>query len=409
VPTPALVITRFQLPDPASGSEDFEEGSGAMPDGWGVDQWEQRSAFTWEQAGVGRDGSRCVSIETIDPDGNDARWTRTLQLTPEGWYSLSGWVRGERLSNATGDLAANLSLMDSWQVSSSGPGTFDWTKLDLTLQANVSGEVTIACRLGCWGSLVTGKAYFDDLTITPLTRYEGQHHYLILEEADIAASGISDAALAGWQARLDQVYEAYAQLVGDVPFDGQRIGIAAVRQYPGGWAVAGNPIRWHQPYVSESLYIIANEGDWSFGVVHELGHDFDLDYRWVWDAELLANVKLESIVEALDATVVFDGQSYQGEELRDVFAASYAEARSRGEYNWAVIHVRFAELRDDYGWELFQQAFRAYPAASDPACPVSRLDKFLLFIDILSQISGADIQARFEEGEWEWMTNDLSE
>ena len=233
---------------------------------------------------------------------------------------------------------------------------------------------------------------------------EGRHIILKLYAEDMALLDDPKA----WVDKLDRAYEALADLVGDVPFDGEKITITSADDLHGAWARCGNPIKWKREYIGKSFQENVNKGDWLFGIVHEISHNFDLDYRWVWDAELWANIKLEFVVEALDATVVFYWQAYRGEELRSVFANSYADARSRGEYNWAVIHVRFAELRDDYGWEPFKEAFRAYPPESDPDCPSSLLGKFLLFIDLLSEASGEDIQARFETGEWEWMVGDLS-
>jgi hypothetical protein len=262
--------------------------------------------------------------------------------------------------------------------------------------------------LGYWGSLATGKAYFDDIEITPLTKREGQNHYLVLEDADIASSGITEEELARWQDNLDRAYEAYADLVGGVPYSGEKIGIVSVRQYPGGWAVAGNPVQWHQPYVRDTLSAVKN-GDWSFGILHELGHDFDLDYRWAWDAEFMANLKMEYVVETLDARVYMEGIWYQGEELRNFYGDQYLRNKHEGKYDGTVLHYRFAELRDTHGWDPFKQTFREYLAIPWEDLPATRLDKFLRFIEILSATSGEDVQSRFDPGEWDWVIDQLAE
>ena len=357
---------------------------------------------------MGHNGSRCISVQTTHPEGNDAAWTYAIDLEPGAWYNLSGWIKGENLENPSGEIAANICIMGTWESTTPRSGTFDWAEEYLTFQASETGEVRIGCRLGYWGSLATGKAYFDDIEITPLAKREGQNHYLALEDADIASSGITEEELAQWQDNLDRAYEAYADLVGDVPYGGEKIGIVSVRQYPGGWAVAGNPIRWHQPYVRDTLSAVKN-GDWSFGILHELGHDFDLDYRWAWDAEFMANLKMEYVVEVLDARVYMEGNWYQGEELRNFYGDQYLRNKQEGKYDGSVLHYRFAELRDAHGWDPFKQTFREYLAIPTGDLPVTRLDQFLRFIDILSAASGEDVQSRFDPGEWDWVISQLAE
>ena len=297
------------------------------------------------------------------------RGTQPVKLQPQAWYNLSGWIKGEQLKNVSGSTTANLSIMDTW--ASSGPlsGTFDWTQTFVTFQAKESGEVRVGCRLGHWGSGAIGKAYFDGLAITRLRRREGLKHYLVVEEEDIVSSGISTKELGQWQHNLDAAYDAYADLVGGVPFEGQRIGIVSVRQYPGGWAVAGNPIQWHRPYVRRTFEAIRQEGDWSFGILHELGHDFDLKYRWVWDAEFMANFKMEYVVEKLDA-VVRAGESFRrGKELSGYFCREYDQHRRDNQFHMGVLHLRLAELRNDHGWGPFKVTFRKFNAMPKDELP----------------------------------------
>jgi hypothetical protein len=43
----------------------------------------------------------------------------------------------------------------------------DWTRVEFLFQAS-SETAVIACRLGHWGSIVTGVARFDDVSVVPL-------------------------------------------------------------------------------------------------------------------------------------------------------------------------------------------------------------------------------------------------
>jgi hypothetical protein len=46
-------------------------------------------------------------------------------------------------------------------------GSFDWQLAEFTFTA-VSDTATIGCRLGHFGNTVTGKAWFDDISLTEL-------------------------------------------------------------------------------------------------------------------------------------------------------------------------------------------------------------------------------------------------
>jgi hypothetical protein len=150
---------------------DFQIGLGS-PIGWQTESFKPTSALDWELPGTGRDGSRCISIEA-GSDLNDARWMQDLTgLVPNGRYLLKGWVKGEAIVLDQGaTVGANLCAMGGWEhTEPSMTGTFDWTELQLYLTANSEGKLTVACRLGFWGSLAGGKAWFDDVTLiyTPI-------------------------------------------------------------------------------------------------------------------------------------------------------------------------------------------------------------------------------------------------
>lgn len=76
-------------------------------------------------------------------------------------------------------------------------------------------------------------------------------------------------------------YESYLDLVGSAPYAGEKIKVLSTRNYPGGWAVAGNPILWCQPYVRGELERVNANDDWSFGILNEIGigaHDYQIAF-----------------------------------------------------------------------------------------------------------------------------------
>ena len=123
------------------------------------------SAFKWETAG--RSG-RCVSVENTVQ--NDARWEQQITgLVPGKTYRLSCYIKGQNISLNGNTIGATVCLMGAFEYSPTLLyGTFDWTQVSLDFVAPASGTVTVGVRLGFFGSLVTGKAWFDDLTLVQI-------------------------------------------------------------------------------------------------------------------------------------------------------------------------------------------------------------------------------------------------
>jgi hypothetical protein len=256
---------------------------------------------------------------------------------------------------------------------------------------------------------VTGTAYCDDISVDVGASYrvvEGRNIALYLERADTDPSIIRPESLSQWVSELDSAYDDYADLVGRTPFNGAKIQIQSTRAYPGGWAVAGNPILWHQPYVQGELSRVETNGDWSFGILHEIGHDFDIEDRWNFDAEFFANFKMYFVVVRLNAKVTPDGQQYYtGSELREFYRSGIL----RGEHSWDSINFRFITMADQWGREPFQKTFRFFLSLTASELPTTRLEKFNLFLDKLSEFSGQDARSFFSSEELSWALEYLKE
>jgi Peptidase M60, enhancin and enhancin-like len=317
-------------------------------------------------------------------------------------YVLSGSVKGENIQGNS--IGANLFVGNGYNHSDSenSTGTFDWKTVTMDFIGPPEGTVTIGCRLGFFGSTVTGTAYFDDISVQSDETYrvvEGRHITLFLEQADSDPTVIQPETLTRWVGELDSAYDDYADLVGATPFDGAKIGILSTRTYPGGWAVAGNPILWHEPYVRGELSRVESDGNWSFGILHEIGHDFDIEDRWNFDAEFFANFKMYFVAVRLNAKVSPGGDRYYtGEELREY----YRLGDTPGETAWGNINFRFITMADQLGWEPFQKTFRFFLGLSGGELPQTRVEKFNLFLDKLTEFSGRDARSFFQGKELAW-------
>lgn len=75
------------------------------------------------------------------------------------------------------------------------------------------------------------------------------------------------------------MYLSYAELMGATPHEGRKLAILSSRGLESSyWALAGYPILWSSNYsaVTSTFEELAKHGTWSFGLMHELGHVFNL-------------------------------------------------------------------------------------------------------------------------------------
>jgi hypothetical protein len=144
----------------------FEQGANAYPDAWQPSAFDPSAIFTWETRQPVKEGRRSVSILAATP--NDASWIQTVSgLNPEQRYELCGWIRGKNIvTGADALVGANISVIEG-STSKSLSGTFDWSQACVIFRPE-STSAQLACRLGFYGSTVTGKVWCDDMTLVPL-------------------------------------------------------------------------------------------------------------------------------------------------------------------------------------------------------------------------------------------------
>jgi hypothetical protein len=144
----------------------FEQGQNGAADAWSATAWVAGSVFSWDNR-VQRKGRRSMGIASASP--NDAAWTQTASNLVAGQaYQLCGWVRGENIATTSdAQVGANISVLGGFIQSESLSGTFDWTQACVTFRPD-SSSATLACRIGFYGSMVSGKLWCDDMTLEPL-------------------------------------------------------------------------------------------------------------------------------------------------------------------------------------------------------------------------------------------------
>ena len=118
----------------------------------------------WTQDMYVCDGQNCVSISS--GSANDARYAQTVPCERSSIYRLSGWVRAEGVPEGT--TGVNLSVENSFISTTPVTGTSDeWTYVEVYgLTGAEQTELTVYARLGFYSDTLSGRAYFDDLSLT---------------------------------------------------------------------------------------------------------------------------------------------------------------------------------------------------------------------------------------------------
>lgn len=102
------------------------------------------------------------------PEANDARLVQTMTVQPHTWYRLSGWIR---TVGVTSGLGANLTIEwpgQGWDHTRGVSGTTAWTFVMVEVDSGSSTSFQVQARLGHYGAISLGHAWFDDLRLEAL-------------------------------------------------------------------------------------------------------------------------------------------------------------------------------------------------------------------------------------------------
>jgi len=172
-----------------------------LPGGWIFDAWAMGDESEFGQQRSGQDN--CVYVNNFLE--NDARICQEVPVEPDSYYEITCRIK---TSGVAGDMGATVSVLDTYASSESITGTNDWQQVILR---GVTGEdqtsLTIALRVGGYGALATGQAWFDDVYMRLLTEQpEGMvASFGTLEPGDVNLGGGSVFSQVSSKAEYDQV------------------------------------------------------------------------------------------------------------------------------------------------------------------------------------------------------------
>jgi len=144
---------------------ELSKGSENQPDDWQTQAWVNEPdavTFNWTHPPNGGPGE--AEVNAVKP--NDARWWQQLELKP-GWYYISAEIRTENVGAQNS--GATISVMEDGIMSPEVKGNSNWTKVGMYMRVGPKGaDVQVALRVGGFGSLNTGRAFFRNASVTSI-------------------------------------------------------------------------------------------------------------------------------------------------------------------------------------------------------------------------------------------------
>ena len=236
---------------------------------------------------------------------------------------------------------------------------------------------------------------------------------------------VSEEVIGDWLSKLDKVYDSYVELFsGRKPFGGKKIRIRSCSI--DAWAYAGNPIQWNEDYISETLMSV-KKGDWCFGLMHEIGHDFapgnftefQATYAFDFNEEVMANWRMYYALEKLDGVVYNDGKTYVGKDIVSLYKSDTSNSydkiilAGRAEEMGNALTYCLWRIRNAYGWQVWIDTWDEIYKTRRNATAEDSMNQWQKFDYLLTMLSkhtpdGQDVRETFPEGELDLVKKYLS-
>jgi dolichyl-phosphate-mannose-protein mannosyltransferase len=142
----------------------FAKGSEDQPDLWRTEAWVNNPEAFQAHWHSYTDKPSELEVDALQP--NDARWMQPLTVPP-GWYQISVDIRTENVGAK--ETGATISVMEDGIMSPDIHGTADWQHATVYLKVGGHGaDIDVALRVGGFGSLNTGKAFFRNASMVAI-------------------------------------------------------------------------------------------------------------------------------------------------------------------------------------------------------------------------------------------------
>ncbi len=159
------------------------------------EQWFEEAWYEGSEHGSIEITDGIVHITAAGDEGNDIRLCYTVDVEGNSYYKLSCCVK---TSDVSGGAGANISVDGSLATSDGVFGDSDWQTIELVGKtADDQTELTVCVRVGGYGALSSGEAWFKEISMEGLNSYSGEAADFSLAAANGASNNDDIAEDAG--------------------------------------------------------------------------------------------------------------------------------------------------------------------------------------------------------------------
>ncbi len=197
-----LLAPQAALAENLIDNPDFEAVSGGLPVGWAADMWLTDEGVS-ELTAVVDAYEGVYSAKVRNLSANDARFSQTVRVEPGALYRIACRVKAQGVG--LGKDGAGISIQDTFASSELLYDTRgEWVPVELYgVTGDSQTHLTVMARLGGYGSINTGTAWFDSF---------------VMERVDEVPANID---VYSFESLSDQDGGAAADDFEDVDFDGE--------------------------------------------------------------------------------------------------------------------------------------------------------------------------------------------
>lgn len=401
-------------------------GENTSTNGWKfIGGWNYGAGEIFYSETEGVDGSPCLGLKSNSTTAVDLIVAQVIEgLDPDKTYRISAKVKVKNVSGFGANICSGNGYCMRSDIGIKGSSTV-WETVNFDIDHAPGGKALICLRLGYSGDASAGTVYFDDVTISDQSELyvcEGEHIKISFDKSKLS---VSTGNIVTWVSNLDKMYLAYKDLFsGRMPFEGNKLRVRGMADF-GAWAWAGYPILWNSAYIASELKQISL-GHWSFGIMHEMGHDFSSTTKSMstgntafnFNEELFANFRMYlAMMKVPEATVfqTIDGTEYKfsGAGIGEMYKITYDKTLGAGLQGAGGdgIQYTFVRIAEKYGQELFKKTFDylyKLPANEGPVSG-SSWDKFNFFLDSLNKFveEGENVRSTFSQNDLDLIQAEL--
>lgn len=341
---------------------------------------------------------------------------------------IEAWIATKEFSASDEELGIAIMVDDKSDYNSGkvyseriSEDTNGWRQLKRIVKLNDSGELNFYITTGINKSLSEGTVIIDKVSAYNVTnsddyqllRSRDSTIRMVFANEDLNSSGISRETFNYWIEIYANIRENIKDLLGGRdPYGGTTDFIMTENLLH--YGLAGNPIYIDKDQIREQLSTIqldyTNENNniiWE--PIHEMSHTFDgIENECIYnfDKEFFATFKCLYGLCKTDYGFGFD--MYTGENILMHFKES-KDYLNNGVYNYESFLYRLIEIisndTDSLGYNAVKQTFNDMLNISDANnIPYSEYEKFIYFINVISQKSGITVEQQFTPKEWDTLT-----